>query len=400
MKMFSKKNVGTLFLLVIYFSLLNVSAINIGISPATINFEGVLRGGYAEETLIVSTDSNEDVRIKLESKGDIESWIDFSMENDKVSRDEFLYANVFVSPPADTPNGNYSGFLRVTTETLGEGIEDHAVGRVISSLDVVINVEVIDNEVISCSVSNLEIGSAEEGEEVLLRMSISNYGNVWVVPNVFVDVWDENQISIVKSEDFLGESVLPTTTQDFEFRISSDDLDVGQYWSDILIFECEQDSTLTFDILKEGSLSANGVLLDILTRREGFVKETIPIEVGFKNTGEKEVEAYFEGEISVGGKIVQVLESEKILVPMSEIEKFNFYFTPNSVGKYIISGRIFYSGKKTFESSTAIDIVSNGLNLNMMLWGVYGFFFVAIGLLFFKVRKERRIYLGKLRRLK
>ena len=43
-----------------------VSAVNIGISPATLEFEDVMRLGYAEDYLAISADSVEPVEVRLE----------------------------------------------------------------------------------------------------------------------------------------------------------------------------------------------------------------------------------------------------------------------------------------------------------------------------------------------
>ena len=35
-------------------------------------------------------------------------------------------------------------------------------------------------------------------------------------------------------------------------------------------------------------------------------------------------------------------------VPIGETNDFEFYFTPQEPGKYVVSGRVYYDGKKTF----------------------------------------------------
>jgi hypothetical protein len=169
--------------------------------------------------------------------------------------------------------------------------------------------------------------------------------------------------------------------------------------------ECYFARTLTFDVLEEGALKATGILSEIVTRKNSLVGETVPIIAKFRNTGEKEVEAQFKGKISRGNKVIQVLESEKVKVPVSSANDFNFYFTPEKSGKYVISGRVFYSGKRTFESSTTLEVDSEGfefgpLLFNLMIGSIYLFLAVLIFSLIYKIRKERGSYLRKLRRIK
>jgi hypothetical protein len=216
-------------------------------------------------------------------------------------------------------------------------------------------------------------------------------------PQVFFNVWDFDQTEVLFDESFFGKEILPTTEETLEFRVKSNFFDIGQHWSEISVPDCVFESLYTFDVLEEGSLSASGLLLSILSKKTAEVKETVPIEINFKNVGEKEVEAYFQGKVTRDGKIIQVLESEKSFVPVDTIEKFQFYFTPQKAGKHIISGRVYYAGKKTFESSASVEVGSKGFSFAPLIYGV---FILAIFVLFFKIRKERKLYLKKLKYLK
>ncbi len=398
MKMGEKRKTKLLgFLLALALFVPLISAANIGISPATVNFENVMRNGYAERIIVVSADSVEPIEIELQPRGEIVDWINYSEESFEVSRNEPHYLRIFINPDVDTPNGNYSGFLRVMTSSTGENLEGQAVGKIRSTLDLAIKVEVTDVEVIECDVSNVKISSVEKGDDILISMDVLNRGNVKLYPQVFFNVWDFDQTEVLFDDSFFGEEILPTTEKPLEFRVKSNFFEVGQHWSEVSVPDCVYDSLFTFDILEEGSLSASGLLLSILSKKTAEVKETIPIEINFKNVGEKEVEAYFKGKVTRDGKIIQVLESEKSFVSVDKIEKFHFYFTPQKAGKHIISGRVYYSGKKTFESSASIEVGSGKFSFMPI---VYGFFILAIFVLFFKIRKERKLYLKKLKYLK
>ncbi|MCF7910310.1 hypothetical protein K9L16_01405 [Candidatus Pacearchaeota archaeon] len=384
---------GILFLFLLNF----LSAANIGISPASINFNNVLRGGYAEKIVVVSSDSETPVPVILKPRGDISEWLNFSSEEFFVSRNEPYLLKISVLPPEDIPNGNYSGFLRVEVGSSGESIEEHAVGIIKSSIDLAISVGVTDVEIVRCVASSLKVSSAEEGDDIILKMNVENEGNVRLNPRVVFDVWDFDKITVLNSEEFFGDTILPSTEEELEFRINSNNLEPGQYWSDVYVPECLTDQTLTFDILKEGALSVRGVLLNILTADYVVVGETTKIIANFKNTGEKEVDAQFKGQITRDGKIVEILESDVFKVPVSSLEVFNLYFTPQKQGKYVVSGRILYDGKKTFELSSSIEAISNKIPL---IWIVYFLFILVIFYLFYKIRKEKKIYLKKLRRLR
>jgi hypothetical protein len=373
-----------------------LSAANIGISPATINFEEVMRSGYAQRMIVVSVDSEDPIDVEISTRGEISEWLDFSEWNFSVSKNSPKYVLASVNPPIDSPNGNYTGFIRFMTSPTGEDIEGHAVGKISSSLDLYVKVEVTDVEIVQCKVSKVKLISVEEGEDILLKMNILNEGNIRLRPKVFFNVWDYDQLSILDYNEFYSQEILPTTEKEVEFRISSKGLDLGQYWSDLSVVECLYDSLLTFDILEEGALSSNIALLSILTHKTAKIKETVPIEVNFKNIGEKEVVAQFKGKVTREGKIVQILESEEVRISVDELEKFGFYFTPERGGKYIVTGRIYYGGKKTFESNAVLE-VEGGFNPVPL---IYFFLFLSILILSFKIRQEKKRFKMKLRHLK
>jgi len=389
-------------LFVVSLTIINfVNAANLGVSPASLRYENVLRDGYSERSIVISIDSDEPIKVFLEPRGDIGTWLNFSDNNFSVSRDNLQKITVSVSPPGDTPNGNYSGFLRISTSNLGEGVEGHAVGIIKSTLDLVIDVEVVDVEIRDCGVVSINAISSEIGDDLVFNLDIVNNGNVRIKPRVVVDIWDQDQINILKSVDYSDKEILPTTQDRVSFKTSSTDLEIGQFWADVSVLECLSSSFITFDVLEEGALKADGLLLRILTRPNASVGETVPIEVTFKNTGEKEVSAQFKGSVSKDGRVVQVLESLPSLVSVGEIEKFSFFFTPEDDGKYVISGRVFYSSKKTFESSTTIDVFRNKKSsLRFLLVSIYVVFAILILFLYYKIRKERRRFLDRLRRIK
>lgn len=374
-----------------------VSSVNVGISPGIAEFKDVVREGYAERYIAVSADSVSPVKISLIPRGEIENWISYPVESFEVSKDNPYYLKLSITPPADTPNGNYTGFLKFLTESNAEDSENHAVGKIRSSLDLSIKTSVTDVEYVECSVENVKILSAEKGDDVLLSMDVLNLGNIRLSPSIIMDIWDRDQVSILKSESLSGKSILPTIKESLFFKISSSDLELGQYWGDLSVLECLSSSLLTFDVLEEGAVSAKGILLNILAKKDVKTKETVPFEVSFKNVGEKTVTAEFKGKVTNNGKIVQVFNGEKLEVNVDTIEKFLFYFTPQKEGKYVISGRVYYDSKRTFESSFSLNVTGSGFSILPI---VYSLLILFVVVLLYRVRMEKKLFKEKLKRLK
>ena len=374
-----------------------VSAVNVGVSPATLSFKNVLRGGYSQGSLVVSVDSQTKTNISVTTLGNISSWLNFT-KNFSVLRDEPRVLKVSATPPLDTPNGNYTGFLRIETSSLGTNLEGHAVGVVKSTLDVYVTVEVVDTQIIQCGASKYSVNSVEKGDNVIFNLNVANTGNVKLKPRVTIDIWNGDQTKIVKKVDTLGKEILPSLKKEISVEVPTTQLDISQYWAEVSAVDCLSSKLLTFDVLEPGSLKANGALLNILTNKTAKVGDTIPIESIFKNICEKQVSAEFKGQITRNGKIIQLLDSPVSDVEIGKIGLFHFYFTPKGSGTYLVSGRVYYSGKQTYELSTKIDVISNSFFIPIIPY-IYGVLMVVIVFLFLKILKEKGSYKKALRRI-
>lgn len=375
-----------------------VSAVNIGVSPASLAFKNVLRGGYAEGNLIISADSSQDTNISVTALGNISSWLNFT-SNFSVSLNKPYLLKVAVTPPNDTPNGNYTGFLRIETQSPASSIQGNAVGTVRSTLNVYITVQVTDTEILQCSAGKFSVSSADQGDNVVFKMNVTNNGNVIIKPKVIIQIWNEDQTQVVKTLNEMGSQILPTVQGNLSFSVPTGDMAISQYWADVSVVDCLASNLLTFDVLKPGTLKADGILINILTSSGAKTGDTVPIEASFKNTGETEVSAQFKGEVTKSGRIIQLLDSPVSNVAIGDLKVFSFYFTPSSAGDYVISGRVYYSGKQSYEQSTTLNVQPR-FSFSFLLPVVYGLLVVLIAFLFLKIIKEKKSYKKMLKRSK
>lgn len=369
----------------------------VGVSPGSFSYDNVLRGGYAERLFTITFSGNNDIEVSVEPLGDIRDWIKFSSNKSIVRKDDPWFLSVSIEPPADVPNGNYTGFFRVRTSAVGSaGAPGTASGNVIAVLDAFLQVEITDFEIVQCDARGFEARTIEEGDDLAFEVTIENQGNIRLKPRVLVDMWDQEQIDIVKNIEFTGKEVLPTREEKFIFRSSSDDLEIGQYWIDMLAVQCGEKETLTMDILEIGSLRANGVIKEIIAPVWTTVDETIPMFVIFENNGEKEVDARFIGQINLGDRIVQTLESEVSSFEVGETSNFTFFFTPRQEGRYVVSGRVLYDKKRTFEAGKVINVKGKEIGIKQIgLYALYGLVILVILYLYYRIRKERKRMMGR-----
>jgi hypothetical protein len=376
-----------------------VSGVNIGISPGSLHFKNMLRNGYSERLVTITIGTSESVDVKIKARGEIADWLEFSAIKFNVSEDSPYVLKIIVKPPADIPNGNYNGFIRFTTSALGTAVPGEAASVVRASVDLAVTVTITDTEIIGCRANRFSVNSAEKNYPVEFTLSIINDGNIRLKPKITIDIWDQEQLNLVKFIEFKDIEILPSVQKTIVIKVPTDDLAIGQYWADIAAVDCFVSDTLTFDVLEPGTLRAHGILTQIIGKVWAQVGETIPIVAFFSNKGEKEVIAQFKGKITLYDNIVKILESEKLEVPINTDINFTMFFTPEKVGRYVVSGRVFYDNKRTYESSTIINVEpapEKPLNLKL----IYGIILAIILILFYKIRKERIKYVRELRELK
>lgn len=368
-----------------------------GVSPSSIQFNNVIRGGYAERPIVISYNQDQQIKIQLSAEGEIAKWFNFT-ENVTASKTNFAREIISVSPPRDVPNGNYTGLIVFSiSSTEDSNQEGKAVSKLISVLQIAVTVEVTDKEILACSSKNFVINSAEKGDKVNFNIDVLNEGNIRLKPEVKVKVWDQEQNYVIKDLEFTGAEILPTKESKLNFSIDSSELETNQYWAYIETPQCYFTDTQPFDVLEPGAIKSNLVLLRMYNNPSGNTGETIPVVIEYQNIGEKDVETRFKGQVSLNNKVVQVLESELFTSSVGEISNITMYFTPQKAGKYIISGRMFYDKKRTFESSSVININNTGnLSKEILTIVVYLVIISIIVGLLLAIRKERREYKNKI----
>jgi len=390
-----KKGYGAISLIVIIlYSAGFVSAANIGVSPANADFPKVLRGGYAERPIRITLDTPDLVKISATVRGEIASWISLSEENFSASRSNPYTLIASVSPPLGTPNGRYEGFIRIQSDQTGRTVEGHATSLLIPALDVHVTVEVTDQEVRGCKASNFKISNVEEGDEIIFSADILNTGNIWFSPLISLTLWNQDNSKIVKEVRFSDTIITPTQNQKVRVEFPSEGLERGQYWVDAAAVDCYEEQTLTFDVLEEGALRAAGILTEIIAPVWVDLGETISIIAKFTNTGEKAVRSRFKGQVTLEDKIVQLFESDQeVFVDLEEDTEYEFYFTPKQAGRYLVSGRVFYDSKRTYEKSAAFNVRSKGqLFVTIIKVLTYLVLLAIIAFLLVRIRRERKSY--------
>lgn len=388
------KIITIIFLAILYSSLVN--ALSIGVSPGKINFENMLRDGYAERSIKVSTDSVDHVLVRYELDGNLGEWLTFEPSNKTfiVSKDNPYPIKIIVRPPNDASRNNYSSKIRFVTESISD-INSRAGGFVKVGVTFVMNIGIVDKEIKSCNSGGFSFNDIEVGSPLDISFYIKNDGNTRISPLVRFDVWDQYQNNLVFSDDFFSSEVLPTTEKKTTKRITRN-LDIGQYWVDIFVDECNFHELLTFNVLEKGSIIDKGTLEMITNKVWAYVGEPLDIVALFRNDGTRAVSAKFKGDVRLNSKIVKILESDEIEAPANNISEIITYFTPEESGRYLVSGRVIYNKKLTFEKSSIINVnyieSSEFSIMTLLIYLIIIFILLFLIRKIIKTRKEKNRY--------
>lgn len=393
-----KKSLLCVLLLMFSLSIIGqANAAGISVTKAMLDYKNVLKGGYAEDFVIISTDVGFDVPLDYEVIGEIKEWVYFDPELN--SSNVSIYINnakgelikIIIKPPVDIPAGNYSGGVRFITGNINRPGGPYG-SQIQAAFLIRINIEVTGTEFMSCSIGGLMIPDTEIGKPLEFSMSVANQGNVRVRPNVSIDVWNQDQTKIVDNfySNFNNLEVLPTTSQVFAQRFNNE-LRIGQYWAYATVYPCGKSELISFSVLEKGAIADYGDLLRIENQPWAKIGDIIPINAIFRNNGERTVSAKFKGVIRSNDKLVTTLDSDFFDVNPGELTNITVFFTPKKLGKYEISGRILYNNKLTFEKSSILNVNEGqeALGFNMIYIAVIIIIILLLLILIKRRRKER-----------
>ncbi len=358
----SKKIFFPLALIIIALAFIHSSeAALLGVNRASLTYSDVLRGGYAEQQIVVTAGTPQNVQVFYEARGEISDWIRFEPEEEYiiVNEDNPGNINIIVEPPSDARVDVYEGIIMVMTGPLGE-ITSTMGTNIVVAFEVKITVNITDTQILRCTAGGFSLSDAEVNDPVKLSANIRNNGNVRVRPSFELNIYDQFQENQVLEYRYRHHSeVLPTKTLSPESDLELG-LQPGQYWAEITEPVCGQSALVTFSVLERGGISDVGELVRINNNPWAVTGEIIPITASFRNRGERTVSAQFKGIVSIDGRIVQVLESPVIDVPRGELASLEMFFSPEDPGQYKISGRVHYNQKITFEKGSIVNVNPSG----------------------------------------
>lgn len=337
-----------------------VAGAGIGISPAKLNYENVLRGGSLPAYFIILNNADEDIYFNLSIKDtDVsEDWFSFEPSSPvKVPGKGNTKVKAVVNPPSDTPSGVYEATIYISSTSTVEGEEGSAVMGVIPGMGLQVAIAVTGEELVSGLVKSASIANTEVNYPLRIEVEFQNIGNVLAMPLITVEISKDGEPidSVISSET----SVKPGVTDNITVTWDTTGQHVGTYAARVTVSLGEDTlymQDLAFDILETGTLTRTGELTDLCCESEPRVGELVKVLATFRNTGAIDTKAKFSGEAYRNGKLLETIASEELEVPVTETRILTSYYKFDEPGTYKISGSVVYEGKQTATKEVLFEV--------------------------------------------
>ncbi|MBD3389231.1 MAG: hypothetical protein GF416_09060 [Candidatus Altiarchaeales archaeon] len=360
------------------------SAVTIGAGPSTIDFGKMVKGGYAERVITVSTSGDEDLTCTIELTGDIADWMStdqgdvFELPAD--SRQKVL---AMVEPPEDSENGRYSGAIYIKAAPTSE--LSGGTGLIVGAgVKIKVGLEITDEETVSYKLSGASVSDTEIGYPIKFTANVMNNGNVEAKPQIDIRIMDQAGAE-VKTHTQAGSDILPTVTEDVVVEVPSDDLQEGFYRAKVMVGDEEQE--VKFNILQPGTLAVKGVLKSLSVNKMWVeAGESVKIAAEVENTGKVLIEnakltaeVYMIDDRYETENLVKPVEGAETLdVPVGQTVELVAYFTPPKAGRYKIYGAVSYEDKKTKPKSTILNVLQAPKDYTLYIVGAVVVVLVAL----------------------
>lgn len=383
------------FLLIALLLAPSVLGVGIGVNKARLTYADVLQNGYAQDVILVTTDSDTPIAGTYEFEGELAPWmrLEPADENFTFDRQNPYAIKIIVEPPADAQLRSYTGGLRLLTGDVSR-TEGGRMGTATRAAFLIrVSLGVTGTQRLDCQIGGVALRHTEIEQPIDFIASIQNNGNVRVEPDFTITVFDQYQTQTIETFSLQPDlTVLPTETGEATYRIDHD-LDVGQYWARVDSELCGGGGIVTFDILERGGIADSGELVRIDVSPWAHTGDIIPINAVFQNTGSRVVGAKFTGTITRqdSERIFKVIDTNPINVRPQQTVNLETFFNPTEPGRYIVAGRVIYNQKLTYQKSSIINV--NGPILEAVSRWTLPFFLiivVLIILIMIKKKKARR----------
>lgn len=355
------KEVSILMCVCLTILLSTLVAASIGVSPAGMDYEKVLKGGSAQREFRIFNTDDTKIFVKVYVEGDFSDWFSFQPVSPiEIPAKGSVRVTAIVNPSSDTANDVYKCaiYVQPIANITAEG---EFVMGLTSGAGVRTSIEVTGDQILSGEVSDISTRSVEKGNPVLFTLKFLNTGNVKIKPDITIEIKKGGRIvdSFKGDVDWFN----PGQGEDVQIEWSTKDRELGNYKTNINVSlgdELLNETDLEFSIMKEGSFLRRGRIRLNEIKKPGETKlgEMIEIQIPFENTGEVDIKAQISAQVFLNEKLVDTVKSDLLLVEINKTETLTLYYKPKETGDYLIRGDVTYEGKRITINPMDFTVVS------------------------------------------
>jgi len=320
------------------------------VTPNELFFDNVLVGGYAEETVTITTDSETPLQITPIISGDIKSWVSFEPATNLEVRDVApLLLKVIIKPPIDGAIGTHSGdiiiiFTNEQAPLIGKDKE--------SSFSLKIKVTLTFDKIKKLVINKIEAKDTEIDHPIDFFINAENQGNEELHFNIEV---------MMKDRELTQSLVLkPTEKKNVLLNLPSSNLTIGKHTANVRIVLDDsliKNENVTFYVKESNSFIRKGNLLDIQNPLRVHEGDEVTINALFKNLGEISTDCMFQGEVFKDNEPISELISDLYYCPVGEAIFLSTHFIASHIGEYRIIGKVYYDNTVSDEVESIVQVV-------------------------------------------
>jgi len=352
--------------------LLSPAVFSIGLSPASVAIEDVLKGGYAEKTFTIYNTEPETRVFSFKIGGGLASWASaYPQDTFVVDGGQKQEIKVVVQPPQDAASGTYDGEISVSSKPQTPSFSTGARADIQAGVVGHLALTVTNSQKPGLSVNSIEGNAIEERMPAFIKFDLTNPGNVRARPLISVDIADSHG-KLLASVSKQDSEILPTHSATILMQLPTEDLPQGDYSLKISVSLGGQQiygRALRQEILEVGALSRRGQIVELKVPPWAELGSYAKIEVLFRNLGTLGSTAKLSGEILVDGKPIAPISSEEVdVLPGQQVALATLY-KPGQPGRHTVHAAVLFGGKLTEYTDGVINVngtgaSSQGVNYN------------------------------------
>ena len=223
-----------------------------------------------------------------------------------------------------------------------------AVAQTVPKMPVVASIQVTGLQILKGTVKSITTADTEIGYPSKITVEFKNEGKVVATPTVSCSITKNG--TLVDTFVHAETGIKPYKTGTITVAWNTTEHEPCDYNVSVnvsLAGELIAAKVLPFTILPRGALTRKGELSSLYIEGEPQVNRIIKIIAEFENTGMIDTKAKFTGEVYCDGELIDIVDSDEMLVTVGDTANLVSYYKITMHGDYLISGMVLYEGRET-----------------------------------------------------